>query len=178
MCERWLPVVEFEGCYEVSSHARVRSLARLVRCRNGWRSVPPRILKQYITNAPGGGRYLYVRLSKENCVHHCNVHVLMLSAFRGPRPKGMHACHGDDDKMNNSLDNLRWDTQSGNEIDKVRNGRHPWAKRIECVNGHAWSEENTRIYKGKRKCRSCERDQNRKRRPARKVLAQLESGAA
>lgn len=49
MCERWLPVVEFEGCYEVSSHARVRSLARLVRCRNGWRSVPPRILKQYIT---------------------------------------------------------------------------------------------------------------------------------
>jgi hypothetical protein len=42
------------------------------------------------------------------------VHVLVLEAFIGPRPKGMQACHEKDDKENNSLKALRWDTPKNN----------------------------------------------------------------
>lgn len=50
------------------------------------------------------------------------VQVLVLTAFRGPAPDGMQACHDDNDRANNQLSNLRWDTQSENEKDKKRHG--------------------------------------------------------
>jgi hypothetical protein len=50
------------------------------------------------------------------------LHVMVLSAFRGPRPEGMQACHRDDDKSNNCIDNLRWDTPASNYRDRRRNG--------------------------------------------------------
>ncbi len=49
--------------------------------------------------------------------------IAMLLAFKGPPPdKGMCACHGDGNKNNNAIDNLRWDTRAGNEADKVAHG--------------------------------------------------------
>ncbi len=51
------------------------------------------------------------------------VHVMVLETFVGPRPKGMHACHYDGDKLNNHLSNLRWDTPKGNGRDKIRHGK-------------------------------------------------------
>lgn len=47
------------------------------------------------------------------------VHVLMLETFVGPRPPGLQACHNDDDKDHNRIDNLRWDTPAGNSADIV-----------------------------------------------------------
>jgi len=38
------------------------------------------------------------------------VHILMLKAFVGPRPFGKHGCHIDDNKDNNTLGNLEWNT--------------------------------------------------------------------
>lgn len=38
------------------------------------------------------------------------------------------------------------------------------ASRSECIRGHEFSTENTRIYKGSRVCRTCERDRSRARR--------------
>lgn len=59
-----------------------------------------------------GGRGLKVR-----------VHVAVLTAFVGPRPEGMVACHfPDSDTSNNRLANLRWDTPQANEADKVAHG--------------------------------------------------------
>lgn len=57
--------------------------------------------------------------------HHRFVHVLVLTAFVGPRPAGADGCHADDDGLNNRLANLRWDTRKGNMRDAVRNGRVP-----------------------------------------------------
>lgn len=51
------------------------------------------------------------------------VHHLILEAFVGPRPPGLHALHGDDDRANNRLDNLRWGSRSENIREAVRNGR-------------------------------------------------------
>jgi hypothetical protein len=50
------------------------------------------------------------------------IHRLVLEAFVGPCPDGMHCCHADDDKANNALTNLRWDTQKANMADAGRNG--------------------------------------------------------
>lgn len=51
------------------------------------------------------------------------VHVLVLRAFRGPRPAGMVGCHRDDNPANNLLGNLRWDFPLGNGADAVRNNK-------------------------------------------------------
>jgi hypothetical protein len=58
-------------------------------------------------------------------VHHRGGEVkiahLVLEAFVGPCPVGMECCHYDDDKFNNELSNLRWDTHSNNLKDRCRN---------------------------------------------------------
>ena len=38
----------------------------------------------------------------------------------------LQVCHGDNDKTNNAPSNLRWDTQSGNELDKPIRGQVPY----------------------------------------------------
>ena len=48
------------------------------------------------------------------------VHRLVLLAFVGPCPVGMEGCHFDNDATNNRLSNLRWDTLSNNQKDRVR----------------------------------------------------------
>jgi HNH endonuclease len=50
------------------------------------------------------------------------VHLLVLEAFVGPCPKGMEACHWDDNPINNELENLRWGTRRENREDCRRNG--------------------------------------------------------
>jgi len=92
---------------------------------------------------------------------HKLVHRLVLEAFAGPCPDGMEACHGDGDPTNNRRLNLRWDTRSSNQLDTVRHGRHTNANRTHCVNGHAFTTENTYIYRNDathRMCRTCHRE--------------------
>jgi len=62
------------------------------------------------------------------------VHRLVLEAFRGPCPPGMVACHGNGDRADPRLTNLRWDTPRANMADQYIHGtrvlgeRHPQAK--------------------------------------------------
>lgn len=116
--ERWLPVVGFEGQYEVSDAGRVRSLDRMVahgrgtamRRRSGQMLKPGR--------KPSG--HMSVALGKGNSV---DVHRIVLEAFVGPCPVGQEGLHGDDDGSNNDLSNLRWGTRADNLQDAIRNGR-------------------------------------------------------
>jgi hypothetical protein len=50
------------------------------------------------------------------------VHRLVLETFVGSCPEGMEGCHGDGDKTNNALLNLRWDTPKSNTCDRIRHG--------------------------------------------------------
>jgi hypothetical protein len=51
------------------------------------------------------------------------VATLVLMTFVGPRPHGMEACHFPDrNTANNRLDNLRWDTHSSNQRDRISHG--------------------------------------------------------
>ncbi|MEA2707680.1 MAG: hypothetical protein QOF78_281 [Phycisphaerales bacterium] len=52
------------------------------------------------------------------------VHVVILITFRGPRPLGYEGCHGDGDKKNNALANLRWDSPEANRRDRFEKAAH------------------------------------------------------
>ncbi len=100
--ERWLPVVGFEGRYEVSDLGRVRSL----RYRGHDRIAVMKTTQNY-------GGYLVVTLGAER--KQLRVPRMVLEAFVGPCPERHEACHGPDfSKSNNRLDNLRWDTSKAN----------------------------------------------------------------
>jgi hypothetical protein len=69
---------------------------------------------------------------------HFAVYRLVLTAFVGPCPPGMEACHFPDrDTRNNRLCNLRWDTKAANQADRelqgtvFRGSRHGNAKLTE-----------------------------------------------
>jgi hypothetical protein len=157
--EQWLPVVGWEGLYEVSDQGRVRSVDRVVPFGSQQRTVRSRVLKP--------GRHIrtgtqYVNLC-DGPIHRCHsVHLLVLEAFVGPRPEGLHGCHWNDDHDDNRLANLRWDTPSANGHDAVRNGRNHQTLKDECPQGHAYTAENTKVGKGGgRFCRECHRADGR-----------------
>lgn len=104
--ERWLPVVGYEGRYQVSDQGRLRSLQRSGRVMR-----PSQTRGRPHVNLRGHGRIVTRVVSS-----------LVLTAFRGRRPPGMLACHTDGDAANNKLDNLRWDTVAANYADDRRNG--------------------------------------------------------
>lgn len=81
------------------------------------------------------------------------VHHLVLEAFHGPRPTGLHGCHNNGDPLDNRAGNLRWDTQSGNMRDF-----HRHKGLTECVNGHDITDpENVYANAPGRKCKLCQR---------------------
>lgn len=51
------------------------------------------------------------------------VHQLMLEAFVGPRPPKADACHWNDIRDDNRIENLRWASHQENSMDACRNGR-------------------------------------------------------
>lgn len=54
------------------------------------------------------------------------VHVLVLEAFRGPRPfPDWDSRHLDGNAGNNRLTNLKWGTKAENGLDRIRHGTPP-----------------------------------------------------
>lgn len=159
VAEYWLPVVDYEGMYEVSTLGRVKSLARTVWHPVGRaiRLMPERIMSQR------SGSYLTVMLCRNGEERIYSVHVLMLEAFVCARPAGMEGCHADDIRANNVLSNLRWDTPSANRLDSVRNGTHPNARKTACKRMHQYTPENTYWQGERRSCRTCRTQRNKER---------------
>jgi hypothetical protein len=117
--EIWLPVVGWEGYYEVSNQGRVRNLAR--EGLRGRAAIHHRILKNTIQTPQAGG-YAVVDLKAGKRRRNAKVHILVLEAFIGPRPKGMKGCHRNNDRTDARLSNLRWGTNSSNQLDRREHG--------------------------------------------------------
>jgi len=113
MTEIWKGIPGWDQ-YEASTLGRIKRIEG--RTSNGRSRVRERILKPA---APQG--YAKVVLNQGRAVTF-KVDVLVLMTFVGPRPPGMESCHEDDDKLNNKLSNLRWDTHYANGQDALRNG--------------------------------------------------------
>ena len=149
--EQWRSALGFEGYYEISDHGQVRSVARTAS--NG-SPVRTRMKKQVIDEHGRPRVYLHVDGKK----HTRRVARLVLEAFVGPCPQGMEACHWDDDATNNHLSNLRWDSRSANQIDRLRNGRNYNANKTHCPNGHPLEQPNlVRSLLPVRLCKACNR---------------------
>jgi len=119
--ERWLPVVGWEGLYEVSDQGRVKGLARTCRSKEGLvRLVPEKIMKL----TPSSKGYWRITLSKNGVQTGRFVHSLVAEAFIGPRPEGMEVRHGKSGKLDNTLANLCYGTPEENAADKLRDGTH------------------------------------------------------
>lgn len=115
MTERWLPVVGFEGRYEVSDFGRVRSLDRYLVKKSRW-GMETVELKEGRILRPGRmpGGHVSVSLGKKSrCVHE-----LVLRAFVGPPPKGFECRHLNGTPNDNCLDNLQWSTRRRNFQDR------------------------------------------------------------
>lgn len=109
--ERWRKVRRASG-YQVSSLGRVRSVGRTL-------SDGRRAGGQLLTPKEDRDGYLLVKVAGE----WVPVHILVLEAFRGPRPDGMEGCHGPGGQQDNRLGRLRWDTHEANERDKRSFGK-------------------------------------------------------
>ena len=132
--ERWRPIPGYEEHYEVSDFGRVKSIARRVPVRGAthkyWRYCPERIL------TPWGLERGYPRVTLAKAEAHQNfwVHVLVLLAFKGKRPRGMQARHLNGTSTDNRLANLVWGTPTENYADMrlhgtaARGERHGSAK--------------------------------------------------
>lgn len=153
--ERWLPVPEYEGYYEVSDHGNVRSVDRKIIHSNGiTRTFPGRVLKKWQDK----GGYWKVGLSKNGELHFRMVHRLVLSAFVGQCPKGMEGCHNDGNPGNPHLGNLRWDTYSNNQKDRRMHGTQQEVRRTHCPRGHVLESPNlvaAILKRGRRSCLAC-----------------------
>jgi hypothetical protein len=118
--EEWREIPGHPG-YEASSFGRVRSTDRQVIDKNGRRM----LLRGKILKPAAGGTSPYLRVSPNPTVRHCShlVHVLVCTAFHGPKPSPKHeVAHWNNDCLNNRPSNLRWTTSKDNKADMIRHG--------------------------------------------------------
>lgn len=156
--ERWLPVVGWEGSYEVSSLGQVRSIGRTIRYRDGrCRVYPGKLLAQTQSNDYG---HLAVSLSRGSRRTLLNVHTAVATAFLGPRPTGMQVRHGAGGRQDNRVTNLSYGTARDNSDDMRRDGTHAFRNQTVCLRGHALTVPNLvpcLLKNGWRSCLACSR---------------------
>lgn len=104
--EIWKDIPGYEGKYKVSNKGQVKSIERKRKCRvNGGTiatmTVHERILKQWKRSS-----YLLVDLWNERNRDIRSVHILVFEVFNGKIKDGCFIHHKDENKFNNTVDNL------------------------------------------------------------------------
>jgi hypothetical protein len=108
--ERWLPIVGYEGWYEVSDRGRVHRVKPGPHTRPG-----------YILNHAFLARgYPTVHLCKNGGQFKEKIHRLVAKAFVGLPKKGQIINHKNGIKTDNRPENLEWCTYSENHLHKHR----------------------------------------------------------
>lgn len=115
-------ILIFSGKYAICDDGRIISMARSVQVCG----MRPRMLNEKALRPVCVDGYRYVTLTSErkNPTRHA-VHILVCTAFHGPRPGRDEVNHIDGNKGNNIAANLEWTTRSGNQIHAANNGLKP-----------------------------------------------------
>lgn len=109
--ETWRPVKGYEGIYEVSDLARVRSLDHYVECDTKAGYHLKRFFKgKILVPKKDKNQYLFVNLSVNRKIKAARIHRLVAEAFI-PNPDNLPCInHKDENKQNNLPSNLEWCT--------------------------------------------------------------------
>ena len=135
MREEWTDIKDYEGLYQVSNFGRVRS------------SYTNRIL----TEVKNTGGYLLVTLCKNNIKSTKLIHRLVAEVFI-PNPENKpQVNHIDENKTNNSVDNLEWMTAKENLNHGTHNERMSKKKSIPIIATNLTTGESQEFY-GVREC--------------------------
>jgi len=108
------PISNFPD-YSITKDGRVWSKPRN-GTRGGW-------LKSFL----GAMGYVHINLYNSKGIYQKKIHRLVLETYVSPCPDGMESCHNNGIKVDNRLENLRWDTKSANIKEAVIQGDHPAA---------------------------------------------------
>lgn len=122
MDEIWIPVVGYEGFYEVSNAGRVRSIERKGLYRGRWKDTEMlfRAKDMKVSTTKTGYCYLALKLPNEKSIKYL-LHRIVMRAFVGAstadRPQVNHI---DGDKANNNLSNLEYCSSQENLLHLTR----------------------------------------------------------
>ncbi len=121
MINEWLPVVGWEGFYEVHRDGEVRSVTRLIRRRNGTTQTFAGRSLRIFAKSTG---YSVVRLRDESHGRGevASVHRLVALAFVANPQNKPEINHIDGNKRNAHADNLEWVTPKENREHAWRTG--------------------------------------------------------
>lgn len=119
----WKSYKDFIG-YRVNRYGRIQSLwiKKSLGYKKGFKTELGDEWKEMCPSKNDEG-YYQIRFINGNKKRSIKLHILILELFGPNKPNNkMYALHKNDDKNNNSLDNLYWGSRRDNEIDKITNG--------------------------------------------------------
>ena len=119
MKEIWKPAYGYDGLYEISNKARVKSLVRINFLGNSKYFNEERILKPYISDT---GYYVVRLVDKYGKAKNIKLHRLLMLSFVGPDPERPIVNHINGNKLDLDLSNLEWSTSRENNIHAIRTG--------------------------------------------------------
>jgi hypothetical protein len=109
--ENWKEIKDYEGLYECSTHGRVRTVARVVICRNG---MPKSVRQKILTPHFNSNGYLWVYLWKNRVKRFWLVHRLIALSFVANPDNKPFVNHKSGSKTDNVPDLLEWSTRKEN----------------------------------------------------------------
>lgn len=114
-----MDVLGYEKLYECSNTGIIRSIDRVIKCKDGkTKHLKGRILRQ--SKSKNG--YLMVALSSNGVVKSSNVHRIVCKSFLENIFEKSDVNHKDGNKSNNNISNLEWATSSENCVHAYDNG--------------------------------------------------------
>ena len=118
--EVWLPVVGYEGLYEVSSLGRVKRVGQTILDKTGKRKTVRECIRVLTPDRKG---YLYATVFRHNKGFCLKAHRAVTQAFI-PNPLNKpQVNHIDNDPANNRVENLEWCTPKENTAHMLKQGR-------------------------------------------------------
>lgn len=122
--EKWLPVPNYEGIYEVSNYGHIRSVngKTTYTNRHGIRIWKQRVLKPKVTTNKYGRQDMRVNLWKDGAPKTFLVARLVAMAWCPEYSDNLTVNHKDGNSLNNTPENLEWLTRRENIKHAFDNG--------------------------------------------------------